>query len=71
VRKASRTCSSGMVWLKLCLRIGGLEIVRALWNCPDTPRFIVQGIQLFGGNVSVAESGAIIIVFYVVGDGCV
>jgi hypothetical protein len=49
----------------------GLEIVRVLWNCLDTPRFIIQGIQLFGGNVSVAESGAIFYFFYVVGDGCV
>jgi hypothetical protein len=69
--KPSPTCSSGMVWLKLLLKIGELEIVRALWNYLGTPRFIAHGIQLSAGNVCVAGSDAIIIVIYVDGNGCV
>jgi hypothetical protein len=60
-----------MVWLKLYRKIGVLEIVKALRNCHGTRRFIVHDIQLFGGNVCVVASGAIIIVIYVGGDGCV
>ena len=71
MRKASPTCSFGMVWFKFWHKIEECGIVKALWNCHGTLRFIAQGIQLSVKNICVTTSVAIIICIYVVGNGCV